>query len=251
MGAVSFANSFAGAAGSLVGVGTSPSWGRHYLKCLRDRAGERQCWRADGGTDRRHRHSWRREHDYQCLRHRVGHRQHPIPPRQGIGGLIGNLSTFQTAVSLSNAYATGVVSGGATAIVGGLVGMYQKPVRVYDDSERYSAGSVSGARRSAWRPRRPGIHVERWVRSSFKRLLGHYRQRTSASPLGVRHLPRSCRALPSGFQWLDLGHGVRHPLPYLTAFFPNGVEMIHGTAFSASRPRPLGLWSTSMPAGSC
>jgi filamentous hemagglutinin family protein len=140
------------------------------------------------------------------------------------GGLVGvNFNTVQTS------YATGAVSAtGAGAATGGLVG--DNPGGNIQAS--YATGAVSGAGALGGLV---GVNSEGLVSSSYwdTQTTG---QATSAGGTGLTTAQLQ-GALPAGFAapWAT-GPGL---YPFLTNFFPNGVQAVSGFAYKDAGATPL------------
>ncbi len=140
-----------------------------------------------------------------------------------VGGLIGSTNNFASVIT--NVYATGAVSGGSQ--VGGLIGLLsgQGPGHPAALSFAYSTGAVSG-----------GSQFGGLVgRDTFGAVTNSYwdtqtsGQASSADGIG-RTTAQLQGALPTGFDGTVWGTGTGL-YPYLKTFFPDGVQAVSGTAY--------------------
>ena len=138
------------------------------------------------------------------------------------GGLVGdNANTGGTASSVADAYATGAVSGSGVAILEGLVGFNSGGVvsnsfwdvlttgQMTDSAQATAPGSING-----FDPTNGSIGL------TTSQLQG-------LAPLSGGGVFNTQTALGSAF-----GGGTGGLYPFLTSFFPNGVQAISGFAFT-------------------
>jgi hypothetical protein len=142
------------------------------------------------------------------------------------GGLIGYLDGDGT---IANAYATGAVSGGQFSDVGGLVGELVGSI-----TNAYATGALSTGPNGAIGGL-VGLQIDGFVSNGYwdTQTTGQSSSAGGGTGLTTGQLQG---ALPSGFAapWAT-GPGL---YPFLTTFFPSGVQAVSGLAF-ASPGNPL------------
>ncbi|MEI9991651.1 MAG: MBG domain-containing protein [Rhizomicrobium sp.] len=133
-----------------------------------------------------------------------------------VGGLVGRNSG-----AIANAFAMGAVSGGTGDAAGGLVGNNASGGTI---TNAYAAGAVNGNTDLGGFAGLNGGTVTN----------GYWDTQTSgmsSSSAGTGQTTAQLQgALPSGFDGTVWGTGTGL-YPYLTTFFPNGVEAVSGTAY--------------------
>jgi filamentous hemagglutinin family protein len=150
----------------------------------------------------------------------------------GNGSELGGLVGYQGGGSITDAYATGAVSG--TQYVGGLVGQSGGAI-----TDAYATGAVSGTLDVGGLV---GIHAGSAITD------GYWDTSTSGKSSGVGSGPSGGvtgeatanlqGALPT-FQNAALWSSGPGLYPYLTNFFPNGVQAVSGVAYAGSGVTPL------------
>jgi hypothetical protein len=141
----------------------------------------------------------------------------------GVGGLVGWLDG-----DLTNAYATGAVSGGSADFVGGLVG-YQTSGTI---NRTYATGAVSGG---VYRGGLVGAQIGDGISNSYydTQTTGQSVDVGNGANFGIglttaQFQSGSANLLTASSAWAGGANGL---YPYLSSFFPNGVQAVSGIAY--------------------